>query len=1077
MQILLGPFHPYLEDALVEEIIRLKRDNALAPVLILVPSNTLRRRLKILLSRERRLNFINLHMLTFFQLSRRLLEERYGGQPPPLQENGQLEEVLRETIRMKTPGAEAFTGLEEKSGGAGALWQTIRDLKDGSVEPATALEAARAGLFEESTESVEALLSVYQTFLTGLEKWNLRDYADLDLLALEQIATSSYLGSFVRILYYGFYDLTQVQLDVFLAVARRYPVTTFFPLLDDGSKHSAWTFAARFYERYVHGLAGTDAPRNLVASPNTGTHLSLLPLFAEESPGARHASEKHAPIKLFSCFGAREEIDTAAKEILRLVDEEDYTFDEIGIAARSLEYRPWIEEIFTRHRIPFTISAEPSLAEHPLAKAAVLLLNLQLKKYVRTHVIDLLDSPFFNAGAAVDDRDGRPDLWDLASRLLGIGKGADEWSGLEKYLGRGIAVAEQDDRTRRREIVVPANQVRMLWRIFSALHGDLESVPREASWSRYVNVWDTLQKKWLASDQKSAVASEAIDDALQRLAALDAVCEKVPLAHFLETYQRRLERGSLRQAQPNSRSVTVLDAMAARGSSFRAVFIVGLNEGMFPRTIREDAFLRDRERELFETVLGYKVATKLGGFDEERLLFTLLVGSAKERLYAFHARNDGDGRPLAPSWYVEELCRAAGDRRIEYIDVPRSDVEKARVGPFDRVELVPPEELAVRLTLTGKDAKPLIDLCLPAPSLYARGREALRRLEESSAALGEYDGIVTSAGSYWARTAAGGLSPTSLEAFARCPFQFFAHNLLGLERLERPEDFEGPAAAEMGLIVHEVLAAFYQELIETKYFETAASRRKSDKQALLRAAARKAFLAFERDNAVGYLLAWEILKEQIETLLVEVVNRDLADLEASGYRPLATEHAAEVKLPADWPAPLNGALLHGRMDRIDYNGNLNRMRIVDYKLKLQRARSDADNDLLRSALRAQRLQPPFYALLGKTAAVEFHHPEASVDVAFYFLAPAWDDGPLAVESIAGDVCDGASGAALKANLAFLADSMRRGRFFILPGDHCRYCQVSEVCRRQHLPTLWRAEADATRIAHIAVKKTGALPCP
>jgi ATP-dependent helicase/nuclease subunit B len=350
-------------------------------------------------------------------------------------------------------------------------------------------------------------------------------------------------------------------------------------------------------------------------------------------------------------------------------------------------------------------------------------------------------------------------------------------------------------------------------------------------------------------------------------------------------------------------------------------------------------------------------------------------------------------------------------------------------------------------------------------------------LEDAEAGLGEYDGIVGSAGSYWARLAGGGLSPTSLEVYARCPFQFFAGKILGIERLERPEDFEGPAAAEMGLIVHEVLRSFYQELLEAKYFEAAASQHKRDKQAMLRAAARKAFLAFERDNAVGYLLAWEIIKEQIETLLIDVVNRDLDDLEASGYRPLATEYAAEAKLAGNWPAPLSGASLRGRMDRIDYDPHANRIRVIDYKLKSQRARDPADKDLLRSALRAQRLQPAFYALLAKKVAEEFHHPEASIDVAFYFLAPAWDDGPLAVESIGGDIYDGSSGAALKANLAFLAESMRRGRFFILPGDHCRLCQVSEICRRQHLPTLWRAEADATRIAHIAMKKTGALPCP
>src|ERR1044072_5290741 len=103
MQILLGPFHPYLEDALIAELTRLKQNEPLAPVLILVPSNTLRRRLKILVARERRRNFTNLPILSFFVFARRLLQERSGRQPPLLQDSGQLEEVLRETIRMQTP--------------------------------------------------------------------------------------------------------------------------------------------------------------------------------------------------------------------------------------------------------------------------------------------------------------------------------------------------------------------------------------------------------------------------------------------------------------------------------------------------------------------------------------------------------------------------------------------------------------------------------------------------------------------------------------------------------------------------------------------------------------------------------------------------------------------------------------------------------------------------------------------------------------------------------------------------------------------------------------------------------------
>ncbi|HEV8243400.1 MAG TPA: hypothetical protein VGQ07_05365, partial [Nitrospirales bacterium] len=36
------------------------------------------------------------------------------------------------------------------------------------------------------------------------------------------------------------------------------------------------------------------------------------------------------------------------------------------------------------------------------------------------------------------------------------------------------------------------------------------------------------------------------------------------------------------------------------------------------------------------------------------------------------------------------------------------------------------------------------------------------------------------------------------------------------------------------------------------------------------------------------------------------------------------------------------------------------------------------------------------------------------------------------------------------------------RFFILPGGYCDHCDYSEVCRRQHNQSWWRARSDDTR---------------
>ncbi len=1103
MQIVLGPFHPHLEDALVEEILRYKNNAPLAPLLILVPSDSLRRRVKVLLARERGLNFLNLHAFTFFQLSLRLVEERYGAAAPP-SDNALLEEILRQIIRQGLPGAAPFAALEDKAGGAAALWQTLRDLKDGAVDPEVVLEAVGNNLFEETNESAGQLFTLFQTLIAGCAQWNLRDYADLDRLALEEVPVSQYLKQFERVLYYGFYDLTQVQLDLFQSVARRYPTTLFFPLAREKPKAPAWIFAERFYERYVHGMADAESEtRNLIARGETGFSGSLPPLFADDADAPRRATPDGFFVATFSCFDAAAEIDAAAKEILRLAAEEAYAFDDIGVVGRTLEpYLPWLKESFAKHAIPMTTSAEEALVRHPLAKAALLLVNLPLKGYLRAHLIDLVDSPFFR-GAPTAAIAPRPDLWDLATRRLGIGKGIADWRRLEEYIARDSALAAgAGDEDEPKKIFVPADQLRLLWKIFSDIFADLNSLPAEASWRRYVELWRTLQNKWLrlnaahnavddavdvavdGADENAPVA-EAIAATLDRLAALDAVGAPTSLRHFLETYQRGLGRAALPAPDANFRGVQVLDAMAARGVPFRALFVLGMNEGLFPRTIREDAFLGDCERALLETALGYKVAAKLGGFDEERLLFTLLAGAAREKLYCLYSRNDEGARPLAPSWYLDELGRAADAEKIQTIFVPRGEMEKSALAPFDRVERLPPEELAIRLILTAREPQPLVDRCLPAPSLYGRGREAIRHLETIADALAERDGVVGALPAYWARLAADGISPTALETYARCPFQFFARHLLGLERLERPEVSPAPDAADAGEIVHAILKIFYQELLDRpsairephggEQSRTTGSGQASlisseQATAALGAAAQRVFRAFERDHPVGYPLAWENLQEDLVALLEQAVARDLAELSASGYAPRALESEATARLPESWPAPLGGLLIRGRIDRIDYQPKENRFRMVDYKLKSAPAPAPDDRNLLRAAVRGKRLQPPFYLRLGKTQAEALRTADAAIDAAFYYLAPQWAGGPLVVERMAGDAWEGPSGAALKQTVAFLAESIRLGLFFIQPDDYCRYCEVSEACRRNHRPTMWRVERDPRSKTHKALRK-------
>src|SRR4030095_6893137 len=252
MQTVLGPFHPYLENALVEEILKHKERDPFSALLLLVPSDALRRHLKAVLSRERGLSLLNVHLLTFYQLALRLQAEG-NGTPLELRTDLFLEEVLRQIVRTRQPGAESFSGIEDRAGGCAALWQTLRDLRDGLVEPAVALEALNEGHFSQrASERTSQLLLLLDTFQQFCRRQDIVDQFDLTRYATEQVPSSTFLKQFSQIFYYGFYDLTQIQLEFFYAVARHYSTTLFFPYLSAKPGHDAWRFAGRFHERHIH---------------------------------------------------------------------------------------------------------------------------------------------------------------------------------------------------------------------------------------------------------------------------------------------------------------------------------------------------------------------------------------------------------------------------------------------------------------------------------------------------------------------------------------------------------------------------------------------------------------------------------------------------------------------------------------------------------------------------------------------------------------------------------------------------------------------------------------------------------
>jgi ATP-dependent helicase/nuclease subunit B len=1035
-----GPFHPHLESALVEHIQRVKAADPWARVAILVPSRQLLDRLRTLLALDQGLALFNLHLLTFHQLALRLADEQRGRSShilPRIVDELFFEQLVRHFVQLES-APPALRQLGRSFGTWAALWSTVRDLKDGGIDPATALQGLEEGCFElDEKDWLHALFSLHSAVERFAEQLNVGTADDLAKALLPAVDTSAFVGSLAHVCYYGFYDLTQVQLSLFQAISDRAPTTLFFP----AGKDPSFAFARRFFDRYVQPLIrSSNAHRDL------------------EAANERAASTVDRTIH--SVIGSEEELSLTCRTMLDLVETHGYQFDEIGVVARTLDpYRTVLQVVFDRYCVPFATSAQRQLIHEPLCKALLQLAALPVDDFYRSTVLELVTSPFY-AVPVLSDRSERPagyrpEQWKAVLDALHITHGLDEWKRLEPSSRSALELnGDSDEAGAIGPVKVAPDVIALMWKTVSHLLASCAELPAQGTIAALVEAFQRLVEKHFHRQEEDVGAStpvstlpslwSAIDRTLLSLTQLDAIGEEVSWAAFAELLTHALERATIPTEPASHRGVMVLDAMAARGVPFRALFVLGLNEKVFPRFIREDAFLRDRHRRVLETTLGFKIDEKLAGYDEERLLFGLVCQAAGSRLYLSFQRADDAGRMLAASPYLPaDLLR--GGHPAHAVDiVPRRLSDRMAQRPTIS-RFLPPGDLAQWMAGNGQDPAGLLEAAGRDAVLLRHGVQALSRMEDDLPALTPYDGMTGFLETHWARIEARGIAPTPLERYARCPFLYFSADVLKLEPVRMPSSDE-PDARVLGTVCHAALRRCYQYLLPAGWPAKPVTDDTVDW--CIETAVEEAAREYETLHRTGHYLLWELAKTDIVDAVTAVVDDDGRAYSTRAFEPIAFEVDAEGTLN-DVPVNAAGLKVRGRIDRVDRHQDSGALRIIDYKLKMGKSLKSEDRNLLQSAVRGYRLQPPLYTQLNVPG-----HGKAQ-EVQLLFLSP---HGSVPVTRSAFDsaIWSGDNGTLIRNTLSQLVDGLQHGRFFIVPNGYCETCEYRVACRREHMPSWLRA---------------------
>ena len=348
---------------------------------------------------------------------------------------------------------------------------------------------------------------------------------------------------------------------------------------------------------------------------------------------------------------------------------------------------------------------------------------------------------------------------------------------------------------------------------------------------------------------------------------------------------------------------------------------------------------------------------------------------------------------------------------------------------------------------------------------YAR-RDPLARAyrlahQRSLRQLTEYDGNLSSIkeiDAFGIRPDGTPISPTALETWAACPYQYFLGYVLGLDVLETPEEIVTISPADRGVLFHRILERFIIESALSGHLSApGAPWQDADRDRLMSIAARL-FRDAEARGVTGKRLLWDTAKTEIlsdlDTFLK--IDSELRERNDVNHTRVETKFGFDDKTPAV-VEPETGIKFIGKIDRIDISRDQKRVMVIDYKT----GRSDSYRGLDADPTdRGRHLQLGVYSLAARTL-----FPDADTIAAAYWFSTSRGRF-LFVPTARFNIIDEAVAARFREGITSIVDGINAGIFPANPGPpvqnepaNCRYCDFDVICPTRRADLWERKQSD------------------
>lgn len=301
-------------------------------------------------------------------------------------------------------------------------------------------------------------------------------------------------------------------------------------------------------------------------------------------------------LSLFLAKNPYSEVEQVAKQIIKLVKEKKYRFQDIAIITKDIgTYSGLVKAISEEYEIPVFVDEKKDLSQNIFVKYMLALLSIFAKNWSYDSVMDYVKSGFLKLD--------KEDIYLFEKYTLALGIEYKKWYEGEWNFGE-VTESEKEEMEKvkavRKQVITPLVSLKEKMNA-SKTYEDITK--KLYLFLLEQNIQEQLQAKAeelekLGNLELAGLYEMSWNTVIEVLEELVMVFgkETVSFENYLLLLKTGLKTASLGKIPATQDVVLMGDVERSRSHKVKAVFLLGVNDGVFPSIHKEEGFLGDEDR-------------------------------------------------------------------------------------------------------------------------------------------------------------------------------------------------------------------------------------------------------------------------------------------------------------------------------------------------------------------------------------------------------------------------------------------------------------------------------------------------